>query len=533
MTQHRHQLRASALALLLATFASAALSQVDEAAMLRDVALVKSSSGIAPEVFSKLEAFRPAVAPALQGTLHRVVLKRVIMRDGKDAGTDHRTIEFLPNAPGYMFESSSNGPGNASTLLEYGPFVLVQTHTTKHLAQTFPHLDIDSTSVTKISDVTLPASFDASLTPRAVWQSVSESDTAVTSKNVLKSIDRSNFAIIKRTCATSERQAAATVSPALQGTAVFVTCQQPDRPGDELSLVYLEAYGVFLPVFQAFKLPPQNIPITNAYAVEKVDVDAPAPGVLTAAASAPGDAVTFEQATATFDAHDYTTAFSQFSALAQAGDARAQMKLSQLYYTGLGVAQDKRQTAAWARKAAEQGLAVAQLGLGTMYDAGTVIPQDKAAAFDWFMKAALQGNREAQQLVAIAYVAGSGVAKNTQLGFEWERKAAAQGLPEAEAGLGIMYRHGEGTSPDIAQAAAWIRKAAGHGDARGQSQLCILLASGLGMPRDNEEADVWCILAAAQGDEEAKLNRPNIDAVLTPEQRARAQQRAASWKPQP
>ena len=531
MTRHPHQqLRVTVTALLLATFASAALSQVDEAAMLRDVALVKSSSGISPEVFAKLEAFRPAVVPALRGTLRRVVLKRVIMRDGKNAGIDHRTIEFLPNAPGYMFESSSSGAGNASTLLEYGPFVLVRTYTTKHLAQTFPHLDIDSTSVTKISDVTLPASFDASLTPRAVWQSVSESDTAVTSKNVVKSIDRSNFAIIKRTCATSERQTAATVSPALQGTVVFVTCQLPDRPGDELSLVYLEAYGVFLPVFQAFKLPPQNIPITNAYTVEQVDVDAPVPGVLMAA-PAPAGAVTFEQATATFDAHDYATAFSQFSALAHAGDARAQMKLSQLYYTGLGVAQDKLQTAVWVRKAAEQGLPDAQLGLGAMYDAGTVIPQDKAGAFDWFMKAAMQGNREAQQRVAIAYVAGNGVAKNTQLGFEWEHKAAAQGLPEAEAGLGIMYRHGEGTSPDIAQAAAWIRKAAEHGDARGQSQLCVLLASGLGMLRDNEQADFWCILAAAQGDEEARTNRPNIDAVLTPEQRARAQQRAASWKP--
>ena len=51
---------------------------------------------------------------------------------------------------------------------------------------------------------------------------------------------------------------------------------------------------------------------------------------------------------------DYETAYREWLALAQAGEARAQFHLGVLYERGWGVPQDFREAARWYRKAAEE-----------------------------------------------------------------------------------------------------------------------------------------------------------------------------------
>lgn len=523
------------MALALVACACAAFAQSNdngdspENAALRDVAAAKAGSGIAPEIFAKLEGFRPATPPRLQGTLHRVVLKRVITRDGKAAGSNQRTIEFLSGTPGYQFESAAS-EGLTSAFLTYGPFLTVQSRTTKHVAQTFPHLDIDTVTTTKVTDVSLPASLDEALTPGKVWQTVTETDTAISAKNVIKSIDRSSFGIRKLTCGTSERGQARIVSPTLQGTVVFIACQPPDKPDEPLSFAYLEDYGVFIPVDQAFKLAPQGTRITNVYTVVQADVDAPPAG---AQAQVPAGAapLDIDALVAAYLRHDDATAFAGFTALAVAGNPRGQMLLSRMVHEGRGAPLDEAIAAKWALRSAEQGYAIAQVDMGVRHEQGLGVAVDPQAAFGWYMKAALQGNADAQSQLGICYTKGSCAAKDPQAALQWISKAAAQGQIDALGNLGILYAGESGVPADYDKAALWTRRAADRGSVSGEDEMCVLYGRGYGVPKDIEQADFWCVLASNGGSSHASVNRASIEAHMSAAQKARVLAKVDAWRP--
>jgi TPR repeat protein len=526
---------AAALLLALGTCAPASRAQSNdtgdspEAVSLRDVAAVKASGGIAPQVFAKLEGFRPAAPPRLQGALHRVVLRRAITRDGKDAGTDHRVIEFLPGAPGYQFEAATS-PDNSSAFLTYGPFLTVASHTTKHLKQTFPHLDIDSVSTTRITDASLPASLDDALTPGKVWQTAIATETAVTSKNAVKSIDRSNTVVSRRNCATSERKPASVVSPALAGAAVFVACQPPDKPDEGSSFVYLEDYGVFFPVDYAFKLAPQGTRVTNVYTVERVDVDT-APADVAPARTTTAALPTLAETVAAYKRHDDATAFADATALANAGDTHGQMLLSRMLHEGRGAPADEALAAKWALRSAEQGYDVAQVDMGLRYEQGLGVAADNQAAFGWYMKAAQQGNADGQSQLGICYTRGSCATKDPAAALQWFGKAAAQGQPDAMANLGILYAGESGLPADFDKSALWTRRAADRGSVAGQDEMCVLYGRGYGVPKDIEQADFWCVLASNGGSAHAKDNRTRLESLMSPAQKARVLARALAWQP--
>lgn len=70
------------------------------------------------------------------------------------------------------------------------------------------------------------------------------------------------------------------------------------------------------------------------------------------------------------------------------GDCYAQHMLGVMYSCGAGVAEDRLEALAWFKKSAEQGDAEAQRKLGEMY---------YSEALSWFKKAARQGDAEAQR----------------------------------------------------------------------------------------------------------------------------------------
>ncbi len=101
----------------------------------------------------------------------------------------------------------------------------------------------------------------------------------------------------------------------------------------------------------------------------------------------------FADGLAAFDAGDYRTAFTEWRALAEAGDAEAQVALAGLYLAGNGVPTDASQAAHWYARAAERGDAVAQLNLGDFYARGLGVPRDLVNAYFWLSLAAEQGKR--------------------------------------------------------------------------------------------------------------------------------------------
>ena len=107
----------------------------------------------------------------------------------------------------------------------------------------------------------------------------------------------------------------------------------------------------------------------------------------------------------------------------------------------------------------------------------------------------------------------------------WFRKAAEQGDADAQTNLGISYAEGEGVPKDQAEAALWYRKAADQGDTVAQSNLAFMYVKGEGVPKDAAEAYAWYNLASIS-DDAARNRRDELENILTPEQKVRAQQRS-------
>ena len=78
---------------------------------------------------------------------------------------------------------------------------------------------------------------------------------------------------------------------------------------------------------------------------------------------------------------DYATAFQEWSAPAQHGDAAAQHDLGVLYVEGRGVNHDVVAAWTWFRRAAASGYAPAQEALGNMYGYGIGVPLNYPLAY--------------------------------------------------------------------------------------------------------------------------------------------------------
>src|ERR1700712_1064460 len=112
--------------------------------------------------------------------------------------------------------------------------------------------------------------------------------------------------------------------------------------------------------------------------------------------------------------------------------------------------------AAGFRLAAEQGHAESQYLLSTMYDAGQGVPQDDAEAAYWERRSAEQGHAYAQANLSFRYYAAGDFVE----AFAWCQRAAHSNLAWAQFHLGLMYRKGEGVAQNDTEAAHWYRLAA-------------------------------------------------------------------------
>lgn len=126
---------------------------------------------------------------------------------------------------------------------------------------------------------------------------------------------------------------------------------------------------------------------------------------------------------------NFPVALKEFTPLAEAGDARAQTFLGDMYGNGNGVPQDQKVAAMWYLKAAKQGNAAAQFSLGVMRENGLGGKKDDKEAAAWFHKAAEQGYAEAQYVLGRMYENGRGVVpKDLILSHKWHSLALMNGF---------------------------------------------------------------------------------------------------------
>lgn len=110
-------------------------------------------------------------------------------------------------------------------------------------------------------------------------------------------------------------------------------------------------------------------------------------------------AISFEDAESALRRGDYTSAIPIYSSLADAGDARAMVRLGKLLQRGEGTPRDLARAVHYFSQAAKAGDAEGQYSLGNLYLLGEGVPQDDDWAFTYYRLAADQGHQLAQKNV--------------------------------------------------------------------------------------------------------------------------------------
>jgi TPR repeat protein len=165
------------------------------------------------------------------------------------------------------------------------------------------------------------------------------------------------------------------------------------------------------------------------------------------------------------------TPLDKLSALARAGNPRAELLIGLRYLKGEGVSIDKREAAKWILKASAAHDPMAQYWAAELFRDGDGGAADSSLALGWFEAAAGQGNRQAMHDLGIAYAEGRGTQKDYAESARWFAKAAALGLTNSQFNLAVLYERGEGVTQDLAQAYKWYSIAAASGDAESKTRI--------------------------------------------------------------
>lgn len=120
-----------------------------------------------------------------------------------------------------------------------------------------------------------------------------------------------------------------------------------------------------------------------------------------------------------------------WTALADAGDARAQYMLGYMAENGQGRAWSNHDAADWYGRAAALNYPQAQVALGNLYQRGMGVERDPQRAVALFRAAAREGYGPGQFQYALAFFHGSGVAQDFGEALRWFQAAAANGVADA------------------------------------------------------------------------------------------------------
>ena len=199
---------------------------------------------------------------------------------------------------------------------------------------------------------------------------------------------------------------------------------------------------------------------------------------------------------------DLETAAQWFLRAAKQNHVEAQYKIGEMYNTGLGVEQDRKEARRWLEKAANGGLDKATDVLkDILEDENQRIIKSELAVLNSssdYLKSdeePEEGDTESQFLLGVMYLKS----KEIEKGLEWLKKAADGNHLEAQLKLGEMYSNGQIVEKNISSAAKWIRLAAEQGHPESQFRLGEFYSEGKGVEKSTALALKWYRYAARQG----------------------------------
>jgi cell division septation protein DedD len=180
-------------------------------------------------------------------------------------------------------------------------------------------------------------------------------------------------------------------------------------------------------------------------------------GLALLAAAAPPCLADFATGAAAYEKGDYAAALAEWTAMANAGDARSQLGLGVLCESGHGLpAPDLPQAVVWYRAAAAQGSAAAQNNLALLYARGRGVPLNPVMAGELWHVAAAAGYPLAQFNLALAYEQGFGVPRDYDSAARWYAEAGNRGVGDAAFALSELYRTGRGVPQHDELAKLWL-----------------------------------------------------------------------------
>ena len=173
---------------------------------------------------------------------------------------------------------------------------------------------------------------------------------------------------------------------------------------------------------------------------------------------------------------EYTKAFTLYEQEAKKGDTTAMNALSYLYYNGIGVDQDTKQSLNYLQKAADAKDKRACLDLGIFYLQGLRVVQDYKKAAEYLECAADRGSAEAQYNLALMYYNGDGVKQDVKKAAALLEAAANSGHKRARANVGRIYMQ----ALDFKKAKEWLEKNVADGD----KEAAVLLKEIAATPKE-------------------------------------------------
>jgi len=194
-----------------------------------------------------------------------------------------------------------------------------------------------------------------------------------------------------------------------------------------------------------------------------------------------------KEAEEAFSSGEYEKAMSEFTKLADDGNADAMYNLAVMYRHGAGNKDgepDEKTAFEWYKKAAESGHARSQFLLGLMYGSGTeFLKKNLAKSIEWLKKSADHHNADAEFSLGVAYEQGVGVKKNSQESLKYYKRSAEHGNVTGQFVIAVKYKN-EG---NIAEAFKWYESAAKAGHIGAMNDLAGMYVRGEGVKQDTKE----------------------------------------------
>jgi uncharacterized protein len=173
----------------------------------------------------------------------------------------------------------------------------------------------------------------------------------------------------------------------------------------------------------------------------------------------PALAQDFDKGAEAYNHGRYGAALFEWQKLAEAGDAKAQYMLGQMYKDGKGVDRNSGEAIRWFRKSAEGGNPSAGYWLGQLYENGDGVQRNGQEAARWYKLAAEAGNVAAIQRLVLLYQSGAFVPEDPAAAERWTEIGGRKGRMELQLAAGLYY-FGDGRQVrDAAKAEAWLKRA--------------------------------------------------------------------------